>query len=186
VIQPPHRSITRFFIPLIDVLILLFGVFLLMPLVSSPPDAPADPDAGEAGATARPVDELRLQVVDLQLKLEQARQEIDALRKAQANPANRLSVRVLEIDPGTGKLYYFDPDSPDPRQEVRDQADAQRLIDQQKRRAQGKDVFFLLLYPRTPTGFPTQQQVNAYRRWFRDVPFGFDNPWAVPTAVNRP
>ena len=32
-IRPPHRSVTRFFIPLIDVLILLFCIFLLMPYV---------------------------------------------------------------------------------------------------------------------------------------------------------
>ena len=27
-IRPPQRAVTRFFIPLIDVLILLFGIFL--------------------------------------------------------------------------------------------------------------------------------------------------------------
>ena len=35
-ITPPRRSVTRFFIPLIDVLILLFCIFLLMPFVSAP------------------------------------------------------------------------------------------------------------------------------------------------------
>ena len=33
-IQMPHRSVTRFFIPLIDVLLLLFCIFLLMPLAN--------------------------------------------------------------------------------------------------------------------------------------------------------
>ena len=33
-IQLPHRAVTRFFIPLIDVLILLFCIFLLLPFVS--------------------------------------------------------------------------------------------------------------------------------------------------------
>ena len=32
-IHMPHRSVTRFFIPLIDVLLLMFGIFLLMPMV---------------------------------------------------------------------------------------------------------------------------------------------------------
>src|ERR1044072_847567 len=31
-IHMPHRSVTRFFIPLIDVLLLLFVIFLLMPI----------------------------------------------------------------------------------------------------------------------------------------------------------
>lgn len=179
-IHPPKRAVTRFFVPLIDVLILLFCIFLLMPFVSGPAGSqPADPTAPDAGP---PPDELRQQVVDLQLKLEQARQEADALRKQQANPANRMSVRVLEIDAKTGKLFYFDPDAPDPRQEVRDQADAQRLIAQQKRLAKAKDVFFLILYPRQLTGFPLQSQVDTYRRWFRDVPTGFDNPWTTASG----
>jgi hypothetical protein len=186
VIHTPRKAVTRFFVPFIDVLILLFGIFILMPFVSAPTGQP-DPDAADPNVlTTKSPDELRQQVVDLQLKLEQARQEVEALRKEQANPANRLSVRVLEIDPGTGKLYYFDADSPEPRQEVRDPADAQRLIDQQKRRSRGKDVFFLLLYPRVPSGFPTQQQVDAYRRWFKDVPFGFDNPWTIPRTDGGP
>ena len=31
-IHMPHRSVTRYFVPLIDVLLLLFCIFLLMPL----------------------------------------------------------------------------------------------------------------------------------------------------------
>ena len=33
-IHMPHRSVTRFFIPLIDVLLLLFVIFLLMPIAN--------------------------------------------------------------------------------------------------------------------------------------------------------
>ncbi len=178
-IQPPRRAVTRFFIPLIDVLILLFGIFLFLPFVSRPEGTP-DPEAPEAAPGGRSAEELRQRVTDLELKLERANQEVARLQKDLANPANRMSVRVLEIDPDTGRLYYFDPDTPaEPRQEVRDQADAQRLIDQQRRAARGKDVFFLILYPRKLTGFPLRQQVETYRRWFKDVPHGFDNPWEV-------
>ena len=183
-IRPPRRAVTRFFIPLIDVLILLFGIFLFLPFVSRPDtSAPPDPDADPTAPGASTADDLRRRVVELELKLAQATQEIARLQKDAANPANRLSVRVLEIDPDTGRLYYFDPDSPEPRQEVRDQADAQRLIDQQRRLARGKDVFFLVLYPRKLTGFPLQQQVDAYRRWLKDVPHGFDNPWGNPQSL---
>ena len=165
-LPPPARPVTRFFVPLIDVLILLFTIFLLLPFVSKPAGTP-DPttDAGDA----------KPDVTELQLKVEQLRQENDALRRSQADPGERLSVRVLEIDPPTGKLYAFDPD--DGRQEVRDAADAQRLIAQQRRRAGGKEPLVLVLYPRQLTGFPLQTQVDAYRRWFAGVPLTFDNPW---------
>lgn len=178
-IRPPKRAVTRFFIPLIDVLILLFGIFLFLPFVSrteGTPDPNADPTS-QAGVQS--TEDLRKRLVELELKLERANQEIARLNRDLANPANRLSVRVLEIDADTGRLFYFDPDSPEPRQEIRNQADAQRLIDQQRRVARGKDVFFLLLYPRKLTGFPLQQQVDTYRRWFKDVPHGFDNPWSL-------
>jgi len=178
-IRPPKRSVTRFFVPLIDVLILLFCIFLLMPFVSTPSTAVPNPDSADPiTGDPKSADELRQQIMDLQLKLEQARQEIDGLRTAQNNPANRMSVRVLEIDKDTGKLYYFDPDEPNPRQEVRGKDDADVLVNRQKRLAPGKDVFFLLLYPRVDSGFPTQQQITEYRRWFPVGSLGVDNPWA--------
>jgi hypothetical protein len=176
VIEPPKRAVTRFFVPLIDVLILLFCIFLLMPFVSRP-DGSTNPNEVDVTGMNQSAEELRQKVVELELQLEQARQQIKQLRDSQANSANRMSVRVLEIDATTGKLFQFDPDSPEPRQEVRDQADAQRLIDQQKRLARGKELFILMLYPRKLTGYPTQPQIDTYRRWFQDVSHGFDNPW---------
>ena len=43
-VQMPHRSVTRFFIPMIDVLILLFSIYLLMPLASKS-DAESVPES---------------------------------------------------------------------------------------------------------------------------------------------
>ena len=65
-ISPPRRSVTRFFIPLIDVLILLFCIFLLMPFVSTP--APDDGPKPEAKAPELPTDvqELRKQLAAAQ------------------------------------------------------------------------------------------------------------------------
>ena len=180
-IRPPSRSVTRFFIPLIDVLILLFCIFLLMPFVGQP--GTPDPDAPDTVSAQLTPDELRQKLLDAELKLAQAAAEVERLRAAALTPANRVGVRVLEIDAATGKLFAFDPDAADTRQEVRDQSDAQRLIDQGRRTAKGKDVFFLLLYPRVRSGFPEQPQVEAYRRWFDGVPHGFDNPWGQPGPV---
>lgn len=179
-IRPPSRSVTRFFIPLIDVLILLFCIFLLMPFVGQPD---ASPDADAADAAPLSPAELKQKLLDAELQLAQAAAELERLQAAAASPANRVRVRVLEIDAATGRLFAFDPDSADARLEVRDQSDAQRLIDQGRRTAKGKDVFFLLLYPRVRSGFPEQPQIEAYRRWFREVPHGFDNPWGQTGTV---
>lgn len=163
-IQLPHRSVTRFFIPLIDVLILLFCIFLLLPFVSK-----QDGEDGTESADAKALAETKV-------KLELAEAQVKALMKERAAVADRLNVRVLEIDDRDGRLYYFNREGPEPkRTELANQSEAQLLIDRWKQTAEGKAVFFLLLYPRKLSGFPLRKQVEEYRRWFQDVPHGFDN-----------
>ncbi len=170
-ITPPRRSVTRFFIPMIDVLILLFCIFLLMPFVSKPDETPVE---------VKPPDAQEKKTQELEAELAAAKRKIAELVKDRPNAADQYLVKVLEIDKSTGRLFAFDPESTPPRQEIKDQADAQRLIDRQRAAAAGKkkDVFLLILYPRDLTGYPLQKQVDAYSRWFKDVPHGFDNPWA--------
>jgi hypothetical protein len=169
VISLPRRSVTRFFIPLIDVLILLFCIFLLMPFVSGP--TTPEPDTTPKKDVQPPLPD---NVRDLQIQLTEARNRIERMQKAsQANLADRLSVRVLQIDRKDGTLYYFDPD----RQEIRTEADALRLIERQKALAGAaggvKDVLFLILYPQEASGFPTRKQEEQINHWFRDVPHKF-------------
>lgn len=167
-IVSPRRSVTRFFIPLIDVLILLFCIFLLMPFVSSPTPAEQPPDAKATPEKALPTDVKVLQDMLKEEQLRVARLEKEKLAKLK----DRLVVRVLEIDPTNGTLFYYDPG----REEIRTDADAARLILKQKTAAGGKDVFFLILYPRKPTGFPDGSQRQQIEQWFKDVSFGFDIP----------
>jgi hypothetical protein len=172
VIVQPRRSVTRFFIPLIDVLILLFCIFLLMPFVSGPSSAEPSPEVKAAPEKPLPTDVKQLQDM---LREEQMRVErLEKERQAKLN--DRLVVRVLEIDRTSGILFYYNPD----RQEIRTQADAERYIFQEKKRATkagvAKDVFFLILYPRTMSAFPTVAQIDQIRQWFKDVPHGFDIP----------
>jgi hypothetical protein len=175
VIVVPRRSVTRFFIPFIDVLILLFCIFLLLPFVSGPaatdqPDAPAPP----------PKEPLPDNVRELQTALTEARDRLKRMEQAvQAGLADRVSVRVLQVgkDRAGVYLYYFDPG----RQEIRTEADALKLIVRQKTIASKgggvKDVMFLVLYARnangTPTGQPDADNEAAIRGWFRDVPLQF-------------
>jgi hypothetical protein len=175
VIRPPHRSVTRFFIPLIDVLTLLFCIFLLMPYVKPAEGEAADAAAARPGAASveepAPGD-----VAALTREVEELRRERDRLREQREQVLNRLVIHVLEIDRDTGLLYDYDPE----RVPVANQADAQALIDRERRRVGGRELYFLILFPREPSGFPLRRQVAAYDKWFRDVPHGFDSPFARP------
>ena len=103
-IERPKRSVTRFFVPLIDVLILLFCIFLLMPFVATP--AAPEPDPKDKAAP-KVKDELPTDVKTLQAELLKSRREVDRLTAERGNLAERLSVKVLEIDPANGRLYYY-------------------------------------------------------------------------------
>lgn len=172
-IDRPKRSVTRFFVPLIDVLILLFCIFLLMPFVST---------AGEDDTAPDPVpkpkvieEELPKDVKELRTELERARREVNRLRAERGNLSEHLSVKVLEIDPRDGHLFYLQDGE---RVKVTTQAAAEAIITQHKRASLTREPFFLILYPRLRSGYPEQQQADDYARWFKDVQFQFDRPFA--------
>lgn len=172
----PRRSVTRFFIPLIDVLILLFCIFLLMPFVS----APARPEDQSPETKPAPPPELPTDVKELQKRFLAATRERDEavkrLDRFQKERGERLVVRVLEIDPATGKLIYYAPG----RQEIASQAQAEQLIAYEKRLAGEKDVFFTIQYPREAAKHPTETDLASYRDWFKNVPHGFEIPRPGP------
>ena len=60
----------------------------------------------------------------------------------------------------------------------RDGAAAEAVITLHKRASGTKDPFFLILYPRQKSGYPEQRQADDYARWFKDVQFQFDRPYA--------
>lgn len=181
-IELPTRSVTRFFIPMIDVLTLLFCIYLLMPIVGQP----GDPSAVERARL------LQQQVAQLKADLARKsgaagdeaaakmREELDRLRKEKIETLrNRLAVRVLEVDGKDGRLYYRDPE----QVEIRDQADAHQLIERD-RKAQGvtkRELYYLLLFPRAKaSAYPTVEQSKNYERWFEGVALGYDVPGAAP------
>lgn len=177
-IQLPRRSVTRFFIPLIDVLTLLFCIFLLMPMVQ-PAEGPADGAADRARLR-----ELERQVEQLRKEgrepTPEDRRRLQQLHEDQVKRLEqRLLVRVLEIDPGSGKLYVTDPE----RIEIRDQAGARDLVerDGRGRLADGRELYYLILYPRDRRSpYPLREQREDYDRWFNDVAHGWDVPGTGP------
>jgi hypothetical protein len=177
-IQLPRRSVTRFFIPLIDVLTLLFCIFLLMPMVQPAEGTVATPgDLARLRELEREVEQLRQEGRDL---TPEKRRQLQQLHDEQVKRLEqRLLIRVLEIDPGTGKLYVTDPE----RIEIRNQADARELIerDGRGRLADGRELYYLILYPRDRRSpYPLREQREDYDRWFNDVAHGWDVPGTGP------
>ena len=181
-IELPKRSVTRFFIPLIDVLILLFCIYLLMPIIKEPADTTAV--AFGEGATPGPAsgqDKQELQRLQKEFRELQARtaltdadrSELKLLKREKELPLERrLAIRVLEIDGASGKLFQYDPE----RVEISNESVARTTIARDKRQAAGRELYYLFLLPRRLTGYPLERQVEQYRRWFSDVPHGFNNP----------
>jgi hypothetical protein len=185
-IQLPRRSVTRFFIPLVDVMILLFCIFLLMPMVRSPDDALA--------AEKVPALEERVRLLERELELlrklgKEGALEPGEYQRLQQEAAKalqqRLAVRVLEIDKTSGKLFYSDPG----RIEVRNQGDARDLVARDRRSlANGtKDLYYLILYPRdTNSIYPLREQREQYEQWFADTAHGWDIPGRGPAKGGQP
>lgn len=172
-LELPRRSVTRFFIPLIDVLTLLFCVFLVMPL-GEQADGEPDPqtDAQWREERDRHREEIR-----------QLTQELDKIQKDKGlSLQERIAFRVLEID-GTkqGKLFYRDK-SAEPH-EIRSEADARSLIanDQKALAVNKKELVYVILYPRDrDTDYPTGAQREQYEKWFRPANVRFDKPGDEP------
>jgi hypothetical protein len=188
-IQFPRRSVTRFFIPLIDVLTLLFCIFLLMPMIKPVGEATEAPNAfgpdltlGDAAGRAKPPEETQpgSQMTPFgqqnreRSEYAKEREELEKLRTERIDILQqRLFIRVLEIDPDTGKLFYREPDGV---REIASQADALDVIARHKREAGSRELYYLFLFPRRLTGYPEQRQLERYDRWFKSVAHGTDNP----------
>jgi len=183
-IRMPHRSVTRFFIPLIDVLLLLFSIFLLMPVVSEEESAEGETPASMSREDmADTVESLKRELKDkadelqkyeamqqpLQ-EIEKMRAELERLRKEKEQALKRSTfVRVLDID-GDGRLSFFDAASLDnPVMPIHDEKMARALIERHKMEAGEHTLYYHFLMPRKATGFPTQQQELDYKGWFARV-----------------
>ena len=187
-IQFPRRSVTRFFIPLIDVLTLLFCIFLLMPMIKptgegqeagnagAPDLVPDEPARANAPGDSKQASQIKPSSQQNRERSESAkeREELEKLRTEKIEVLQqRLFIRVLEIDPDTGKLFYREPEGV---REIASQADALDLGARHKREAGSRELYYLFLFPRRLTGYPEQRQLERYDHWFKGVAHGTDNP----------
>jgi hypothetical protein len=163
----PRRSVTRFFIPMIDVLTLMFCIFLLLPVIQET----ANSGEGPTTAPEKSVPDMTSDTTDAELarRLHQENKELEELRRERVEVLQgRLNVRALNIDPNTGNL--LGPQG----QVIATQADALAMIDRDQRQARGKELYYLIIYPGQKIGYPEEKQVLAYDAWFRGVAHGFD------------
>jgi hypothetical protein len=190
VIEMPKRSVTRFFIPLVDIMMLLFSMFLLLPMIEGSNEARDGSGLSPAKleddnrALKEMVAMLKKQVQDLsaevallrqyadpQISLEQLKKEIEELRKTKIDVLQkRLYLQVVAFDPNRDDLVYFEK-SPEAKTKVIASAtDAGMLIHQHEKKAQenGLDLFYILLLP--PSRGPTEGQLRQWEKWFGDVP----------------
>ena len=190
-IHVPRRSVTRFFIPLLDVMVLLFSMFLLMPLVQKAAEG-GGPETGEQtfaelrserDVLLREVQRLRREqkpqedLAKLKEELARLREEVERLRKEKGKALEqRLAVRVLEIDPKNGDLVYYDGWPPQ-RRVLRSREEAEALIRKQRQEVgPRRELYYLFVFPRVDSAFPTGKQVEQYFGWFRDAAHGIDRP----------
>ena len=169
----PRRSVTRFFIPLIDVLILMFCIFLLMPFVKATGEGSDTGDGPKPASIPeiKDVAELNKQLEQAKKDLARTRTDLERLEKQKANVLRTLVIRPLEIDKDTGRLYYYDDDQ---RVEIRNETDARRLISAEQDRilkSGGGELYFLFQRPRD-SAYPLGRQRSEYERWFQGVPYG--------------
>jgi biopolymer transport protein ExbD len=175
----PQRSVTRFFIPLIDVLLLLFVIFLLMPIASEEDLQKSQSESKNLGEDVdyleREIEALREQLkryakLEPKLKeLEELQEKLDRLEKlSRKNLQERVAFTIVDVDPKTGGLYFFDAgDEKDPKHPLDTEAAARKLIERIGKENPGREPYFYFRWPPFSSPWPTVGQQRLYTRWFR-------------------
>ncbi len=177
----PRRSVTRFFIPLIDVLLLLFVIFLLMPISNLNELEDKREQASDLGDAVTSLErELQTRIQEVHKledaraaadEIEKLRAELEKLRQAAQQPLHkRTAIYLIDIDGKTGEISYYDAARPEqPVLKLTDEKTVASMIERHQRDAGGRELYYLFLFPRPETGFPTRAQERRYQAWFAKV-----------------
>lgn len=166
-IQLPKRSVTRFFIPLIDVLILLFCIFLLLPFARQ--DAL---DQGNGGSNRE-----REDPVTLKNRLEKIDRERIRLAETRSATGRKLSGRIapviLKIDSGDGGLVRENPAGLVRIDPETNPGQVRRMVEDDRRKiaasgGQNREPYYIFL-PGPASPYPTVSQRQKYLRWFAEA-----------------
>ncbi len=183
----PHRNVTRFFIPLIDVLILLFCIFLLMEFSTGTKAEEQGEKLLEQDEQRQFMEEERDKLADESAALQEAlqkfkelnpsademaklKEELQRLRDGSQQTVQKAFVRIIDVDGKDGTISYFDHKKPkEPSLKIIDAKAALALIDQHKAEAKGREVYYYFLYPRVRSIYPLFGQEQDYQVWFKSV-----------------
>ena len=171
-IRMPRRSVTRFFIPMIDVLTLLFCMFLLMPIIRENESLSQEE---EVGANKKNPDELRKELRDLQEQRDRAQSAVAEMERRQQKLRQEMPfIKVIDISPENGALSYFDAAKPNrPPLKIDSAEVARALIEEHKKEAGPLRLVYFFTRPYDKafpnTLQPDQSLMNKYRQWFTNA-----------------
>jgi len=151
-IRPPKRAVTRFFIPLIDVLILLFCIFLLMPFVEKGATS-GRLTPGEAEALRRRIAQLE----EMLAKMSQSggspeevkRLEEELAEERSKRASDRVNLQTLYVDRDKLTLYRTETTAQGTRyrREIATASDAVEMATADAKKDPSKELVYLVLYP---------------------------------------
>jgi regulator of replication initiation timing len=188
----PRRSITRFFIPLIDVLILLFCIFLLLEYNSeSKSDEKFDQQTVQAeiaGIKSKALEEALANSGKELQKLEDLRPELDKvgdlreenrilkaenerLRGKRKKLEDIFLVHRIDVDVVKGSISWLDEtNAADPVLKIEDAETARKLIGRHRKEASGRGLVYKFVTPfGKPGKRPNPQEWKMYESWFEGV-----------------
>jgi hypothetical protein len=195
VIHMPRRSVTRFFIPLVDVMMLLFSMFLLMPILEERGAGGGGLDqmsrtelVKENQAMKYKLDQAESQVkgllteiaatrpyVDTQKSLSELKKELALLKEGKVGElSKRLFPQVLMYNPKTDGLIYYDPTATPGVTKIQNSTDAASLIAKHRIQAQAKGLdlhYFMLHGEYFKMEGPNDARAEEFKKWFVKVPY---------------
>jgi hypothetical protein len=150
-LRMPQRSVTRFFIPLIDVLTLLFGAFLLMPLVPPADDDSSTKERDNLTLEERLAKRIRTLNVEVALERERAGKAEARLRderdKGNVQRSATIGFDTLKLDrkgEGENGLFFYDTE----RGTIEvNEGLLRRRISADQDRYKKEQMFYLILVP---------------------------------------
>lgn len=173
-IGAPKRSVTRFFIPLIDVLLLLFCIFLLMPFVEKGAASASRLTPGQVEQLKRQIAFLEKKVADLEKTKESPEKLLERINELEEevkkSGVEKLAIRTFHIDGKTGVLWYLEEtlEGDRIRREVTTSQQAEKLIDGDLEKMVGgnNELVYLILYPQQESGRPYRSDRDRIEAWF--------------------